>query len=1121
MTDDRTPDARPQLLTVRSSAGSGKTYRLAEHYLKVLLASALADTTLQTRMANIVAITFTNKAAHEMRARILDWMKRIILDVPFDNSPVTPLDTIMQGITTVLPDAAASPVQDGAAGTASGADAGDGERTRKLRDYLMASMDRRFAELLRDFGHFNVGTIDSFVNLTLKASAMQLSLPPDFEVSTQTDELIDLAIRECLQKTGEDRQAQDIFDAFLHSYIELEGDHTAWVPRDLLKATISSLWTEEAKENREFFIPGVRTRGGAASVRRDIAEKARCLLQSLTTDEKVLPLANAIKAIERCADPRCDPLTPSSVYFERSLEECLKKASAPPGAPDEKLWDDLTGLRGTYAEALALSKFLPYLEVYSLFKEVFQREVTYYRRVIPIEQLNRLLQNIVNRKDFVPEIYYTLSERYIHFLIDEFQDTSLLQWKNIEVLADEALSRGGTLFLVGDRKQAIYRWRGGRPDLVDEVTRRYKQYYPSDTLDLDTNYRSGEYVVSFNNEVFDEKHLSGLVGSILAGHPPESVEDVVAPYHDARQHFLETKKGRGYVAIEQLTVESDDEDRQEVFARDEADRVVEERVRGLVEEIMARGVFRESDIAVLVRTRQEAKTIVRVLLSMDLDVESEYTVSIRNNPLVGEVMSFLRFIDKPDDNLSFASFITGRIFSGRCGGEASDMAGWLCRKYLPSGPDFLYLEFKCDFPGIFENEFAGFLAKAGYLPLYDLVVSFFRHWEILARFPDDMPYLLHFLELVKEREGTDGNSITGFIAFAESGAQGSPYGTSEDDRAFLLPTPDSLNAVKVLTIHKAKGLQFPVVILPFVTLTTFGSSSSRDKQRCLQSGDDGLRLLYLKKDYVEVSDNLAALYRVKECEYIADELNNLYVAFTRAEQELYVLLTDRKRQRNYLIDYLFDMEELRQHAQGTRIVIGAGKASTSPQETGENPPEGHRATLFDDFTGESAWAVKIRAGISDAGRLTRHAVRARKKGDAMHRALSRVAVLPVDDATIRSLAREAAAHEGISDVSEEIRRSLTDFFGNPDFLRFFEPAPDAAFCNEKEIVDSKGNTFKMDRIIIRPDSVEIIDYKTGETRSGAHIDQIRHYGKLVGEIYPDREIKRFLLYTDEGETVEA
>jgi len=1113
MTDNRTTDTISRIITVRSSAGSGKTYRLAEHYLKVLLAGALADSTLPTRMANIVAITFTNKAAQEMRTRILNWMKRIILDLPFENSSLKPLDTIMKGITTVLPDA---PLPDQAvdgireAGNLSG-------KAVKVRDYLMGEMDRRFTELLKDFGHFNVGTIDSFVNLTLKASAMQLNLPPDFEVSTETKELIDLALRECLQRTGEDGRAQAIFDAFLESYIELEGDRAGWVPRELLGAAISSLWNEETKENLEFIMPAGGTHAGAADLRKDIADSASRLLTALSADKNVKPLSHLTTALERCADPRENALS-QSVYFQRSLEDCLKKGSGLPGPGERELWDEVVRLRRRYAGALAASKYNPYLQVYTFFKEVFQREITYYRRVIPIEELNRLLQNIVSRRDFVPEIYYTLSERYIHFLLDEFQDTSLLQWKNIEVLAEEALSRGGSLFLVGDRKQAIYRWRGGRPELVDEIAERYRGQYCVDELDLDTNYRSSEHIVAFNNTVFDAGNLAVLAGSVLAGHPTEAIEAAAKPYRTSRQLFLEAKKGRGFVSIEQLTAEGDDENGQDIFAGDEAREVVEEKLKTLVQGIMARGVFRQGDLAVLVRTRQEAGAVAAVLLSMGLSVESEHTVSIRNNPLIREVICFLKFLDKPDDNLSFASFITGRIFAAKNGAGAARMSAWLSERYLAGRSRLLYLQFKSDLGAAFEEGFARFLSRVGYLPLYDLVVSFFRHWEVLARFPDDVPYLLHFLELVKEREHSDMSSLAGFIDFLEEGSRGASYGASDDEKAFLLSTPDSLNAVKVLTIHKAKGLQFPVVILPFVTLTSFSASSGRDKQRYFHSDDDGLRLFHLKKEYTEASDELAALYRTKEREYLADELNNLYVAFTRAEEELYILLTDRKRQRNHLIDHVFGMEAFRPFASARVISLGQARAAADRGEDTALPGPGPAAS-FSDFTGEPAWAVKLQGSISDPGQLSRRAVRARRKGDAIHRALSFILSLPVDDETMASLARAAAIHEGIPDAAREVERSLKDFFMNRRFRTFFEAGPGLVFYNEREIVDAKGATFKMDRVVVGPGLVQVIDYKTGEIRSDTHVEQVSRYRRLLSEVYPDRDVRGFLLYLDDGEVV--
>ena len=193
----------------------------------------------------------------------------------------------------------------------------------------------------------------------------------------------------------------------------------------------------------------------------------------------------------------------------------------------------------------------------------------------------------------------------------------------------------------------------------------------------------------------------------------------------------------------------------------------------------------------------------------------------------------------------------------------------------------------------------------------------------------------------------------------------------------------------------------------------------------------------------------------------------------------------------------------------------APSTSTPGEDTGVCLP------VFADFTGDTEWIEKIRPGISDTGRLTKHAVAARKKGDAIHRAFSLIGTFPVDDSTIASVAKAAASQEGIDDASEEVRRSLEIFFANPDFRCFFDIEKGASFFNEKEIVDEKGNTFKIDRLVVRQDIVEVIDYKTGETVSGSHVEQIRHYGKLAAEIYPDKKIRKFLLYIDEGKVVEV
>ena len=643
----------PQIFTVKSSAGSGKTYRLAQHYIALLLLDTLSGKPAKNHIANLVAITFTNKAAQEMRGRIIEWMKRIIFDVPFENSSRTSLDEIM-----------------------------DNEWLKNKpefkRDTIRETIANNFDDLLKNYYSFNVSTIDSFVNLILKASAFKLNLPPDFDISLESSSMIDLVLRECLQKISEDITVRATFDRFIDNYIETEGNNVSWLPKDLLKNIISSLWNEELKENKDFIV-NRHSRVLVADLRKTIEETAQKLKDTVTENPDILSRSDFLKALDACIDITGNEPGRGASFQKQSLNACFKKGSASADASQEALWQDLLKLRAPFVEAVSESKFTSYIEVYDLFKEMLTTEVTYRKRLILIEQLNRLLQDVMRKTHFVPEIYYALSERYTHFLIDEFQDTNHLQWKNIEVLTEEAIARGGTLFLVGDKKQAIYRWRGGKSELVDEVAAHYSTYR-IDEQSLTTNYRSDGEIVSFNNAVFSADNLTNIVDAILKEDPGDLKEKILGTYRDSKQQPRDDRKDRGYVYIEKIIAEEEEGGIKDVFTKIERSEIVTEKFKTLISRIRGRGVFQDKDIAVLVRRKDEAQLIVRALLELGINVESELTVNVKNNPLVRELISFLRFINAPDDDLSFASFISGTIFQNKTGIPANEITEWLTEK---------------------------------------------------------------------------------------------------------------------------------------------------------------------------------------------------------------------------------------------------------------------------------------------------------------------------------------------------------------------------------------------------------------------------------------------------------
>ena len=1021
-----------------------------------------------------------------MRVRIIDWMKRIILDLPFKGSSRKPADALI----------------------------GDTSSPLARRD-LVATVEADFENLIRNFYDFKVSTIDSFVNLTLKASAFKLGLPPDFDVSTESALYVEAVFQECLQEILEHRDVRRKFDSFLKAYIELEGENTAWVPKRFLIDTVYRFWKEEAKENKEFQ-PGPAP-ALLVDLRNEIAERSGELYAYLANTDDLKVHKGFLTSLGGLAAPDSAEFKGSAFFKRPTIRESLNKGSAPVDEAREGAWQEIRSFISTYVEALAESKFSSYLEIYTLFKERLHREVTSRQRLILIEELNKLLQDVISGEDFIPEIYYALAERYSHFLIDEFQDTNHLQWKNIGILADEALSRGGTLFLVGDKKQAIYRWRGGKAELVDEISSCYPAY-KTHPLCLDINYRSGEHVISFNNTIFDPANILRLLSSLAGGGVPGDWTRISETYVGSGQECTEQKKGEGYVRVERLSVGDEDGETRESFSKEEKEELTSARVEMLVKEIRAGHQWRDRDIAVLARRREEAELIVKRLLEAGIPVDSEFTVNVKNNPLIKETIGFLQFLNTPDDAI-LAGFLTGTVFAEIAGTKRREMINWITTERLKIPREPLYRAFRSNHPLLWDRFFADFFRSAGYLPLYELFVLILKRWQALDRFPEDAPYFLHVCEMIKKREGMGSNNLTGFLDFWGKSAETEFGGAPTDDAPFLLKTTEGADAVRVLTIHKAKGLQFPVVILPFLKLAGFGASDRRDKGKFFVSDDSGLKLLNVRKDYLDFSPYLKSVYLENEREYLIDEINNIYVACTRAEKELYVILADSPRQKNYLIDYLYGIPEFQDHIwegiieAGRKTGASGGDIEPVTKETAESLRDLHPYSAGEELR----WMSKVHGKFESPEGCSKEQIRAKKRGDAIHYILSLIEFLPADyRPLLNEAARRAAARFGLLSEEKELEAVMVRFFSHAPFRKFFAPEEGSTIYREKELVDSKGDAYKPDRIIVHKDFIEVIDFKTGETRSPDHVEQVNNYGRLLERIHEGREVRKYLLYMDEN-----
>jgi ATP-dependent exoDNAse (exonuclease V) beta subunit len=438
---------------------------------------------------------------------------------------------------------------------------------------------------------------------------------------------------------------------------------------------------------------------------------------------------------------------------------------------------------------------------------------------------------------------------------------------------------------------------------------------------------------------------------------------------------------------------------------------------------------------------------------------------------------------------------------------------WITHERINTLSGHLYPSFQRDFPRIWDDYFNYFFRNSGYLPLYDFVVLFLKKWGVLINFPEDSAYFLHVCELIKEQEVLQQNNLTSFLEF---------WGDNQEkEDPFLLKTTGGTNAIRVMTMHKAKGLQFPVVILPFLKLNTYGSSDSKDKTKYFVKESNGMKLLYIKKDFAEYSGKLKEIYTGREAEYILDELNNIYVACTRAEKELYVFLTDSKKQKNHLIDYFFGLDKLSGYINGN--VLNTGKKTNFEFRISNFESNKKRVETTEDFPFEGlgediGWMEYIKTKVEKPGEISPEMLFAKKKGDVIHYVLSLISKLPEDyDIFLNRCIVTGIARYGFQSHKSMITDMIYGIFTTPQFKRFFQPEENSVIYSEQEIVDPRGDTYKVDRIVMADDHIDVIDFKTGETHSQEHIEQVMRYGNLMKKMYPDKTVNRYLLYLDTGE----
>ncbi len=1051
----------PHVTLLKASAGSGKTYSLTERFIQFLLSGKIP----QNHLRNILAITFSNNAAKEMKERVLSWLKDIYFK---DSEKIEEVSEIVSIKKEHLPEKAGAMID----------------------------------TILRNYTEFQVKTIDSFMTSIYKASAINLGYSPDFDIVMAPEKIMAYAFHRFLRGVREESPEAQFLEKLLEILLENRGGDSAylWDPsKDFLQETVElhhklSGIVKEAKN--------IEAEKEIESIKREIrrtAEKLNGFIEKSGLTKSKGSSFHKILAIARNND------FPDLVNKGLSNVPVIKPQKEGETAWYEKIsnqWDFLGNQIRKYIELYAATYYTPYLRTYEAFKDILE-DVKKREGTIFIEDINKKLSDYLDH-DIVPDVYFRIGETIYHYLIDEFQDTSPIQWANLFPLIENSLSQGGSLFAVGDTKQAIYGFRNADYEIMKGI--EAKNPFSSalhHVKELTINYRSLEGVVDFS-KIFFKK--------VIPDHDRYREPSSRSGLIDYEQRVREGHRGSGYV--EMIRCE-----------RKEDDSPEKKKIQELIKDLVGRG-YAYSDIAVLAYRNEDVVHITTWLNEVDVPFISYSSLDIRTRKLTAEIVALLTFLDSPPDDLSFAVFVLGEIF--RKAMERNEkvfpLEGYHFFLFRNRTRAPLYKAFREVYPELWEIYFEGLFKSTGYLPLYDLVSEIYRIYRVFDHFREEEATLIKILEVVKNFEGEGRNYPGDFLRYASSEEGG------ESD--WTIDVPVGMDAVKVMTIHKAKGLGFPVAILLMY------EEIPRGFKYILHEETGGVRLLKINQQIMKASDFLREKYEETRLKDLVNKLNTLYVGFTRAEDELYIVGVRGKRSQpldgpgvdtelplssgtkgrgeappkyQFPMDLLQTMDSSFGSKQAPRRrspEAGQVEESRSNDRTDTRPREDLELYHHSD---------PIRFPFPAVEEIN---LEERLRGEYIHRVL--YFVDHVDDQieseleeTIRRVNEELRADYPVG----EMRGNLLEFLSQPEIRPYFQAKPGRVVRKEQDFSDPRGNLFRMDRVIFEEDRVSVIDYKTGsETETQKeHVSQLKNYIRILKAIYPDKNVEGVIAYVDRKE----
>ena len=1054
---------RPSFSIYDASAGSGKTYALVKEYLKIILSSKQNDA-----YRNILAITFTNKAVHEMKSRIVGSLSEFTKDAPGEKA----MD-LMQDLAKDL----------------------------KLSIIEIKTKSQQIIKhIIHNYAAFDISTIDKFTHKVIRAFAHDLGLPMTFEVSLDSENLLTEAVDAIIAEAGNDEVLTKLLIDFT---MEKTDDDKSWdISREILET--GRLILNENNRNEISHFENKKIEDFI-----DVKTKLSADVKILET-ENVSFASSALKLINKNGidlNSFSRGTFPSHIQFiiDNDIRANKYKFIEIDNVTINKAAKDRNLIEAILPEILNLlskiysnnekkdfySAFLKNITPLSLLNTINDKlkNIQQEQNVLSISEFNALIYNEIQNQP-APFIYERLGERYRHFFIDEFQDTSEMQWLNLIPLIDNATSseingEKGTLMIVGDPKQSIYRWRGGKAEQFIELSKDKNPFNNPEKVvtPLYQNYRSYSRVIEFNNNFF--QMLSSEFDNL----------DYKDLYKNHVRQETNSKIG-GYVNISFLPKLDDVEYDADEENLDKSDLYVLATL-STINKCLEQG-FEYKDIVILTRKRSQGIAIANYLTQQKIPLLSSETLMIANATEVRLIIHLLKYLQNSNDLNSKANFLHYLA--------ENTQDKMLIHDFIAKG---MSLAIELEFETWLENcnlnlSFSNIRKKSLYEAVEIIVSKFLNQTSSTSdRVGIGNAYVQYFLDIVLERDIRNQAGISDFLNYWDKNAE-----------KFSIPSPEGINAVRIMTIHKSKGLEFPVVIFPFAE----EDYNRKPKSKLWLNADKetfGLpKVLIDNSKAIEgFGEEASEVYNQKKQEELLDNINVLYVALTRAEEQLFIIssmnldkdgVARKNNMSSFFINYLikenqFDENQLKYEFGGKSKLTKTEKhidtSKTIPVVLNVLNPNNIKIAQRESLM----WGTHQQESI--------------EYGNVVHEILSYIKIkTDVDLAIIKAI------ENGLITINQKntVEKSIQEIVNHKDLQNCF--SGDIEVLNEQSIIQNKGKTIKPDRIVIfKNKDVHLLDYKTGLHQAKYKL-QLENYQSAI-EKMGYTVVKKSLIYI--GEEIEV